>query len=292
MGPGYIPANLQGQKAMMQADGKNFKQEAVALVLPQSTAQDNVASAAVSVMWDGTMAHIIRRNSISGAPKEHFSFDLPTTEQLTNEYADQMGHSFFRYGDDWTKKEKRSLEETISKQKEQQKDIFKDEVNDFLGEDPLSVDSFSIGTLGINEPYAPMHYMVAYSQNGLVKKAGSNLILAIGKLIGDQLKIEGRDRKRTVDVVRTAPVTYSYQLNVQLPQGYKVSKDALAALNTSVSNAAGRFVSRASASGDIIVIKVEKVYNHYVEPVANWQQLLSIVDAAYNFTQKQIVVKR
>lgn len=292
MGPGYIPANLQGQKAMMQADGKNFKQEAVALVLPQSTAQDNVASAAVSVMWDGTTAHIIRRNSISGAPKERFSFALPTTEQLTNEYADQMGHSFFRYGDDWTKKEKRSLEETIGKQKEQQKDIFKDEVNDFLGEDPLSVDSFSIGTLGINEPYAPMHYMVAYSQNGLVKKAGPNLILAIGKLIGDQLKIEGRDRKRTVDVVRTAPVTYSYQLNVQLPQGYKVSKDALAALNTSVSNAAGRFVSRASASGDIIVIKVEKVYNHYVEPVANWQQLLSIVDAAYNFTQKQIVVKR
>lgn len=165
-------------------------------------------------------------------------------------------------------------------------------MNDFLGEDPLSVDSFSIGTLGINEPYAPMHYMVAYSQNGLVKKAGPNLILAIGKLIGDQLKIEGRDRKRTVDVVRTAPVTYSYQLNVQLPQGYKVSKDTLAALNTSVSNAAGRFVSRASASGDIIVIKVEKVYNHYVEPVANWQQLLSIVDAAYNFTQKQIVVKR
>jgi hypothetical protein len=292
MGPGYLPYYLQGQKAMIQLDGKDFDQEAQELTLPEYTTADNTDSTTVNVRWDGTLAKVSREKHCRGTAKENVGFYLPTTQQLTNVYADKMAYAMYRYGDKWGKKDKQSLPEIIQKQKEAQKESFNHEVEEYIGEAAQSVDSFAIGDLGVTDARAPFCYSVSYTQNGLMKKAGPNLILSVGKLIGDQLKVEGRERERTVDCWRPTAVSFHWDITVNLPEGYKVSKESLATLNTSLDNAVAGFMAKATTQDGKLRLVVDKVYKTRITPTANWAQLLKVLDMAYDFTQKQIVVKK
>lgn len=292
MGPDYIPSYLQGQKAMIMADCKNFNKEAQPMTLPEDPVTDNTDSITVNVAWDGTSAKINRKERLRGAAKENSSFYLPTTQQLTNAYADNMAYAMYRYGDKWGKKDKQSLPEVIQKQKETQKQNFNKEVKNYLDEDPQSVDSFAIGSLGLTDARAPFCYSVSYTQNGLMKKAGPNLILSVGKLIGSQIKVEGRDRERSVDAWRPSSVGMHWDITVNLPEGYKVSKESLATLNTSLDNAVASFKAKATTQDGKLRLVVDKVYKTRITPTANWAQLLKVLDMAYDFTQKQIVVKK
>lgn len=292
MGPDYIPSYLQGQKAMIMADCKNFDKEAQPMTLPEYPVTDNTDSITVNVAWDGTSAKINRKERLRGAAKENSSFYLPTTQQLTNAYADHMAYAMYRYGDKWGKKDKQSLPEVIQKQKETQKQNFNNEVKNYLGEDPQSVDSFAIGSLGLTDARSPFCYSVSYTQNGLMKKAGPNLILSVGKLIGDQMKVEGRDRERGVDAWRSSSLGIHWDITVNLPEGYKVSNESLAKLNTSLDNAVAGFTAKATTQDGKLRLVVDKVYKSRITPTANWAQLLKVLDMAYDFTQKQIVVKK
>ena len=292
MGPDYIPSYLQGQKAMIMADCKNFDKEAQPMTLPEYPVTDNTDSITVNVAWDGTSAKINRKERLRGAAKENSSFYLPTTQQLTNAYADHMAYAMYRYGDKWGKKDKQSLPEVIQKQKETQKQNFNNEVKNYLGEDPQSVDSFAIGSLGLTDARSPFCYSVSYTQNGLMKKAGPNLILSVGKLIGDQMKVEGRDRERGVDAWRSSSLGIHWDITVNLPEGYKVSNESLAKLNTSLDNAVAGCTAKATTQDGKLRLVVDKVYKSRITPTANWAQLLKVLDMAYDFTQKQIVVKK
>ena len=292
MGPDYIPSYLQGKKAMIMADCKNFDKEAQPMTLPEYPVTDNTDSITVNVAWDGTSAKINRKERLRGAAKENSSFYLPTTQQLTNAYADHMAYAMYRYGDKWGKKDKQSLPEVIQKQKETQKQNFNNEVKNYLGEDPQSVDSFAIGSLGLTDARSPFCYSVSYTQNGLMKKAGPNLILSVGKLIGDQMKVEGRDRERSVDAWRSSSLGMHWDITVNLPEGYKVSKESLATLNTSIDNAVAGFSTKATTQDGKLRLVVDKAYKSRITPTANWAQLLKVLDMAYDFTQKQIVVKK
>ena len=262
------------------------------MTLPEYPVTDNTDSITVNVAWDGTSAKINRKERLRGAAKENSSFYLPTTQQLTNAYADHMAYAMYRYGDKWGKKDKQSLPEVIQKQKETQKQNFNNEVKNYLGEDPQSVDSFAIGSLGLTDARSPFCYSVSYTQNGLMKKAGPNLILSVGKLIGDQMKVEGRDRERGVDAWRSSSLGIHWDITVNLPEGYKVSKESLATLNTSIDNAVAGFTAKATTQDGKLRLVVDKVYKSRITPTANWAQLLKVLDMAYDFTQKQIVVKK
>ena len=292
MGPDYIPSYMQGQKAMIMADCKNFDKEAQPMTLPEDPVTANTDSITVNVAWDGTSAKINRKERLRGAAKENSSFYLPTTQQLTNAYADHMAYAMYRYGDKWGKKDKQSLPEVIQKQKETQKQNFNNEVKNYLDEDPQSVDSFAIGSLGLTDARSPFCYSVSYTQNGLMKKAGPNLILSVGKLIGDQMKVEGRDRERSVDAWRSSSLGIHWDITINLPEGYKVSKESLATLNTSLDNAVAGFTAKATTQDGKLRLVVDKVYKSRITPTANWAQLLKVLDMAYDFTQKQIVVKK
>ncbi len=125
-----------------------------------------------------------------------------------------------------------------------------------------------------------------------MKKAGPNLILSVGKLIGDQMKVEGRDRERSVDAWRPSSLGIHWDITVNLPEGYKVSKESLATLNTSLDNAVAGFIAKATTQGNTLRLVVDKTYKTRIIPTDQWPQLLKVIDTAYDFTQKQIVVKK
>jgi hypothetical protein len=41
-----------------------------------------------------------------------------------------------------------------------------------------------------------------------------------------------------------------------------------------------------------LIIKVKKQYNNYYEPNANWSKMILFLEAAYQFSQEKVLLKK
>lgn len=89
--------------------------------------------------------------------------------------------------------------------------------------------------MGIRKDSADFVYHVDYEMEGLVKRAGSSMMLSVGKLIGEQMKLEGNDRIRKDRIWRRMAFADEWNIEVALPKGYQASAESLKKLNTTVS---------------------------------------------------------
>nr|WP_296977919.1 hypothetical protein [Prevotella sp.] len=144
--------------------------------------------------------------------------------------------------------------------------------------------------MGIRKDSADFVYHVDYEMEGLVKRAGSSMMLAVGKLIGEQMKLEGNDRIRKDRIWRRMAFADEWNIEVALPKGCQASAESLKKLNTTVSNDCGEFAVKASAGAGKIIVHVSKSFLHREEPVANWDKVLKLVDACSAFNEKQVVI--
>lgn len=125
----------------------------------------------------------------------------------------------------------------------------------------------------------------------MATKLGSNFSISIGKVIGDQAIIEAKDMKnRKTDVNFAFARTIENEITFEIPMGYKA--EGIKDLNSSIDNDACSFISTAEQVGNSIVIKTKKVYKHNMEKKENWQKITDMITAAYNFSQKKIILKK
>ncbi len=127
---------------------------------------------------------------------------------------------------------------------------------------------------------------------GLVKKAGPNLILSTGRLLGDLMKVEGTDRQRDADINMLSARQTVWDIEVTLPAGYKVSPESLQQLDKNVSNDCGAFVAKATSENGKLMLHVTKTYSKGYLPASKWTELLSIIDASNDYTTLQTVLKK
>ena len=126
--------------------------------------------------------------------------------------------------------------------------------------------------------------------DALIKRAGPNYILEIGKLIGGQITINEIEYERTKPVQMNFPRSYNYNITLKLPEGFTVS--GLDKLNKSVDNATGSFISTAKVEGSNLVITTSKNYKHNYETSANWPKMIAFLDEAVQFTNEKILLKK
>jgi len=126
--------------------------------------------------------------------------------------------------------------------------------------------------------------------DGLIKKAGKNFIFKIGKLIGEQLKIDEKERKRSEDIYKKRTSTIINRITIKIPDGYTIK--GLDKLNMSVINEVGSFESSAKIEGNKLIVIVKEAYFNIFEPNANWQKMLDVLDASYQFTQSKVLIKK
>jgi hypothetical protein len=77
---------------------------------------------------------------------------------------------------------------------------------------------------------------------------------------------------------------------VQIPEGYTV--EGVNQLSTKVENETGSFTGAAKVENGKLIITSTKIYNKNYESVANWEKMLAFLDAAYDFTQQKILIKK
>jgi hypothetical protein len=136
-----------------------------------------------------------------------------------------------------------------------------------------------------------LKYSEKFTLKKLINKAGKNFIVEMGKLIGDQIKLDSSEIKtRQTDIWVPFARTIENTITVNIPTGYTV--DGFQDLNTSVDNESGSFVSTAKVDGDKLIITTRKLYKKSFDKKELWPNYIAFLEPAYKFSQAKIVLKK
>ncbi len=149
---------------------------------------------------------------------------------------------------------------------------------------------FTLNSDGRNWRKQELNYTNKFELGDMVKIAGDNLLVAVPGLIGAQLWISQDDRKREVDAYMEYPKSIRNIINFTIPAGYKVV--GIQNLNINIDNAVGTFAVQATVEGSTLNILVKKHYKQTTVKKEDWPKLLEMLDAAYNFSQKKVLLKK
>ena len=288
--------NLENTKAYALQVSKGKKVvDAVNVTLPSSTMKDNVSkiSSNVTILDDFTGLNIKKESSYFGHLKESEQSDKLY-------YFDYAFEDYKKYGtksvkDFITNKKQnaqitKEIDAIVNKLKDQQKEEFKkstaSEYDFEIDDHKLNIKS--TGRFGKNSPLIYEEDFVI--KNNLVKKAGDNYLLEIGKLISTQIEIDKKEKERKNNIYMIYPRSFENEITLEIPKGYTVA--GLDKLNKKVENETGGFVSSAVVSGNKLTIKTSKYYKNYYEPNSNWNKMILFLDAAYQFTQEKVLLKK
>lgn len=285
-----IPYIYQGRKAYMQDSEEQ-------ITIPVSQAEDNKSVTDMVVKLDGTKLDISRKVTYSGEQKMYGQSLVSPDNTLFGSSQLEAYWRYLKYDDKdpyscYTKKESAELKGAFNEFRKNAIDPFKAEISSYHDADPVQVGGYGVDCVGIRRDSSNFVYHVDYVMDGMVKRAGNNYLLSVGKLIGSSLKLEGKDRERIDDVWRKMAFVDEWNIEIPLPQGYKVSAEALKKIETSVANECGEFTVKATAGNESVKVYVRKCFAHRVEPVSNWSKLLALVDACSAFTDKQMVIAK
>lgn len=285
-----IPYIYQGRKAYMQDSEEQ-------ITIPVSQAEDNKSVNDMVVKLDGTKLDISRKVTYSGEQKMYGQSLVSPDNTLFGSSQLEAYWRYLKYDDKdpyscYTKKESVELKGAFNEYRKNAIDPFKAEISSYHDADPVQVGGYGVDCVGIRRDSSNFVYHVDYVMDGMVKRAGNNYLLSVGKLIGSSLKLEGKDRERIDDVWRKMAFVDEWNIEIPLPQGYKVSAEALKKIETSVANECGEFTVKATAGNESVKVYVRKCFAHRVEPVSNWSKLLALVDACSAFTDKQMVIAK
>lgn len=285
-----IPYIYQGRKAYMQDSEEQ-------ITIPVSQAEDNKSVNDMVVKLDGTKLDISRKVTYSGEQKMYGQSLVSPDNTLFGSSQLEAYWRYLKYDDKdpyscYTKKESAELKGAFNEYRKNAIDPFKAEISSYHDGDPVQVGGYGVDCVGIRRDSSNFVYHVDYVMDGMVKRAGNNYLLSVGKLIGSSLKLEGKDRERIDDVWRKMAFVDEWNIEIPLPQGYKVSAEALKKIETSVVNECGEFTVKATAGNESVKVYVRKCFAHRVEPVSNWSKLLALVDACSAFTDKQMVIAK
>jgi hypothetical protein len=288
--------NLENTKAYVLNTVKGKKVESVEeIILPSTTAKENNSliktTAVLNPDFSGMMVN--RNSSITGHLKE--------AEQSSRmEFYDYVNEDYEKYGTKHVidmvrnKKDKERFRKEftalIDKFKEKQKEENKKSIS---AEFDFEIDNsnFKIKNTGRFGSKTPFEYQEDFEiKNHLVKKAGENIIIEIGKLITSQIAIDDKEKTRKNNIYMPFPRSFNNEISFTIPTGYTVS--GIEKLNKNVTNECGGFVSSAALNGDKLIIKTFKSYENYYDPNKNWEKIILFLDAAYQFTQEKILLKK
>lgn len=285
-----IPYIYQGRKAYMQDSEEQ-------ITIPVSQAEANKSVNDMVVKLDGTKLDISRKVTYSGEQKMYGQSLVSPDNTLFGSSQLEAYWRYLKYDDKdpyscYTKKESVELKGAFNEYRKNAIDPFKAEISSYHDADPVQVGGYGVDCVGIRRDSSNFVYHVDYVMDGMVKRAGNNYLLSVGKLIGSSLKLEGKDRERIDDVWRKMAFVDEWNIEIPLPQGYKVSAEALKKIETSVANECGEFTVKATAGNESVKVYVRKCFAHRVEPVSNWSKLLALVDACSAFADKQMVIAK
>ena len=300
---GEIPAVYQGETAfttevVKYAANKKYGIEGSVgqYEIPESGVDDNALTSTIEVNFpdDNPMRLNIKRNlKCTGSMKEDY-WQLVTYEDWDKEMREilsidqtlveelQEDKSTRKYIDEYYS--------TLEERKKNQKETVEQELTSYYGRKPDEITDYSLNATGTTVNSTALDYTVFHTVEGLVKNAGENLILEIGRLIGPQWEPDERDEKRNMDAYLPTAMRLDYHIGIEIPEGYAV--EGLEALSSDYSNDYGGFHSDYKLEGNRLFLSASKVYKKPYVPLDKWDEMLLIARKTNDFQVKTIILKK
>ncbi len=280
-----------GNEAYIITLGKN--PAATAVNLPDTKAEENLSATTIDAGMDAALekANIVSTSSYKGISKnDNDGPALAYTKVYDVDYLAYFGDNDLDLLND---KKRDEIDRLINARNEEYKkrkpEYMKKQLqNDYSN--VVSYDNFSLITDGRKFNAQELKYSETFVLGDLTKKAGKNFLVSVPELMGGQIQIKAEDRERKYDIDVRYPHILTWDINYTIPAGYAVK--GLADLNQSIDNEVGSFTTKATIEGMVLKLNIKKVYKQTKTKKEDFNKMLAFIDAAYNFSQRRILLKK
>ncbi|MDZ4793797.1 MAG: hypothetical protein SGI83_05920 [Bacteroidota bacterium] len=272
--------------------GKN--PTATAITLPASVPDENLTTNTITASMDTASRNmvVVHQKAIVGLSKQFYNVQgLVYTPALDDDHRSYGGEDDVRASMKGALLE--SYEDKLRERKKEDKTRKLDYMKKALEDDYDNVSTYTefvLNTDGRTWRKQELNYTNKFELSDMVKVAGDNLLVSVPGLVGEQLFLSQDERKREVDAYMTFPRSLRNIIIFTIPEGYKVV--GVQNLNTNIDNEVGTFAVQASVEGNKLNLLVKKVYKQTAVKKENWSKLLEMLDAAFNFSQKKVLLKK
>lgn len=288
--PNEVSYALEGAEAISRPIRKDN-------IFPVSTKDQNSTTIKFKIDFNGddkTKLDVARSVSASGHNKDYHQYLVVTDYDYLKEYDQQKYQiaksSLFRglikdYNKEKTKFEQRKVQDYNEREK-RIKAAIEEETEIKIAE----YKKLELKSIGMWESSPNTEYEDELTIESLSKKAGPNFIVDIGKLIAQQTQIKEEERVRTQDIYMPYARAFINEMTITIPEGYSI--EGLENFNKKVITDIGGFESSATSDGKVVTIIAKKYYNSNYYPVGEWTNLLSFLDAAVEFYNAKLLLKK
>lgn len=182
------------------------------------------------------------------------------------------------------------VKQAFADARKKQKDAFLQNAKDWFEQEITDLADAKVDNLGVRHNAPDFVFSSSFKMGGLVKKAGNNYIIEIGKIQGSPLSVKPEQRKRTTDIFMPFARGIEYHIDFTIPDGY--TAEGVSELNKKVENETGFFIVEASQTDKQVTIKIRKQYLNAFEPVTRWEKLLQFIDASNDWLNTKILLRK
>jgi hypothetical protein len=292
--PGELVESLLTSEAYIIAppNKKTGQQEITPLTLPNATFEDNTSNLKMEVSLNADLSTLTigRTSTYKGINKNrNISDALKYTTYMLDDYKNYNGNA---PTDKMNAKQEEQYDEQVKALKKQFKEAkpeyVKKELQSEYGKKAIYKD-FSLASDGRSLKKQELTYTEVFELQGMIRKAGKKLLVNIPGLVGYQIQFKKEERTRNNDIDVDYARGLHWVINFKIPEGY--SAEGLTELNTNVENEIGTYKCSGSQANGIVTIEIKKVYKKATFPKSKWNEMLQFVDAAYNTSFKNILLK-
>lgn len=294
---GEIDPELQGTKAY-EVDGHLYTSQwkLKETNVPAHQADDNITFSTYQIdiadLEEGNIKLIMTKSS-KGTNRLYYQNTFMDVYSYKDEEKTRfkMGEDFDGYGRSEQKKLIQKRDDYMANREDKFNEYLKKELADDLGLEIEEAGDLEISQTGRFHDQPEFIFSCSASVKGAIKKVGGNYLISIGKFIDQQVQLTAEEKQeRKYDIYNSYARSFNYKIEMVIPEGYKVQ--GLEKLNNQVENSTGGFVSTAKVEGDKLIIESKKYYSSNFQKKEDWPMMVAFLDAAYNFTQQQILLKK
>lgn len=266
---------------------------ATLLTLPGTTAADNSSTTTLTAGMDEAFENM---NVESVTAYKGISKDdndgpvLAYTNVYDNDHLSYYGDNEL---DELPEKKRDEIERLLRAKREEFKKRKPDYMKSRLENDFAHVvkyESFALVTDGRTFNKQELKYTEKFVLGDLTRKAGNNYLISIPALMGGQIQVKPEDRVRKYDIDVRNPRSYTWDISFAIPSGYTVK--GLADLNMNIENETGQFTTQAVVENGVLKLNIKKAYKQTHIKKEDYGKMLEFIDAAYNFSQRRILLKK
>lgn len=270
---------------------------AVEIIIPETLPEKNSYKSRMEVLifTDNNFDLLIKRKAdLSGTVKNDYQKLLVLYEdwdqtmrkylKIQKSFIDELDDD--KYNTDLVAR----INSIFEKDREEFSERMKQEIYLFHGKEPKELLSYSFSSYGLTKDKPQLEFFTNYILDDFIKTAGENLVMDVGKLIGEQWNPTDNELVRIIDAHLPSAKMYENEIIITIPTGYTAS--AVDHLKMNYSNDCMSFESIARVENDKIIINTKKIYFMSFIPKEDWHKLLEINSKANDFYSTSLVLKK